>query len=337
MWGADFIGGARVITSPRGTGTQDRQGLNQIPDVAGTIIQVEEHLIHVQHDFDGSIGLYSKNDLLPSPTFPIGMRCRTVESPIAPRDWDETQVAARKFGVSGAIREKGPFPNTWVVGGHGFRAIYEEREVEALLGDPHVYNKHYDLRRNGDCVCGHEYYRHFDSYTENMDPIGCKYCDCGTFREVQSHTKLREEHNPVEKTHPFTNMDTGEQLTGSQMAAQDLPVRPLTLDEEKQERGHAQAMLDEDDPNSNNPQIVWVRKLLRAYATLDEARRQVPAKTEWEAIDFSTARLKVPGGWLYRTRAFKALTHYENFPNEFAVTAESTVFIPDPLPVTIVP
>jgi len=27
------------------------------------------------------------------------------------------------------------------------------------------------------CQCGHEYYRHFDSY-EKMSPVGCKYCSC---------------------------------------------------------------------------------------------------------------------------------------------------------------
>jgi hypothetical protein len=30
--------------------------------------------------------------------------------------------------------------------------------------------------------CQHMYYRHFDSY-EDMEPVGCKYCDCYTFVE----------------------------------------------------------------------------------------------------------------------------------------------------------
>lgn len=30
------------------------------------------------------------------------------------------------------------------------------------------------------CLCGHPYYRHFDSY-DSMRPIGCKYCDCGAW------------------------------------------------------------------------------------------------------------------------------------------------------------
>ena len=33
------------------------------------------------------------------------------------------------------------------------------------------------------CKCGHEYYRHFDTY-DNMDSCGCKYCKCSEFQEV---------------------------------------------------------------------------------------------------------------------------------------------------------
>lgn len=33
------------------------------------------------------------------------------------------------------------------------------------------------------CECGHPYHRHFDSY-EDMEPVGCKYCDCWTFKEA---------------------------------------------------------------------------------------------------------------------------------------------------------
>lgn len=32
------------------------------------------------------------------------------------------------------------------------------------------------------CKCGHAYYRHFDTY-EDMLPVGCKYCECGNFKE----------------------------------------------------------------------------------------------------------------------------------------------------------
>ncbi|QIN94725.1 hypothetical protein PP460_gp077 [Streptomyces phage Muntaha] len=30
--------------------------------------------------------------------------------------------------------------------------------------------------------CEHVYHRHFDSY-EDMEPVGCKYCDCFHFEE----------------------------------------------------------------------------------------------------------------------------------------------------------
>jgi hypothetical protein len=30
------------------------------------------------------------------------------------------------------------------------------------------------------CECEHTYYRHFDPY-EQMDPVGCKYCQCDEF------------------------------------------------------------------------------------------------------------------------------------------------------------
>ena len=32
------------------------------------------------------------------------------------------------------------------------------------------------------CECGHTYYRHFDTH-EDMEPVGCKYCSCGAFKE----------------------------------------------------------------------------------------------------------------------------------------------------------
>ena len=38
------------------------------------------------------------------------------------------------------------------------------------------------------CTCGHPYFRHFDSY-EDMDPVGCKYCQCGAFVLVECQQK----------------------------------------------------------------------------------------------------------------------------------------------------
>lgn len=34
------------------------------------------------------------------------------------------------------------------------------------------------------CKCGHPYYRHFDTYDE-MEAVGCKYCDCYEFEEKE--------------------------------------------------------------------------------------------------------------------------------------------------------
>lgn len=57
-----------------------------------------------------------------------------------------------------------------------------EREYNPAYGDDRV------------CVCGHAYYRHFDSY-ENNDPVGCKYCGCGTFRERATAVRWILEEN----------------------------------------------------------------------------------------------------------------------------------------------
>jgi len=39
------------------------------------------------------------------------------------------------------------------------------------------------------CECGHPYYRHFDTY-EDMDPVGCKYCECFTFDELITELRV---------------------------------------------------------------------------------------------------------------------------------------------------
>lgn len=38
------------------------------------------------------------------------------------------------------------------------------------------------------CVCGHVYYRHFDSYYDEVFPVGCKYCPCSTFETKTEST-----------------------------------------------------------------------------------------------------------------------------------------------------
>ena len=71
---------------------------------------------------------------------------------------------------------------------------------EPIAGTYRVEPDPYDAAFGDDrlCVCGtglpswgnspyerghHTYYRHFDSY-DNMRAVGCKYCGCGTFKEV---------------------------------------------------------------------------------------------------------------------------------------------------------
>ncbi len=54
----------------------------------------------------------------------------------------------------------------------------EKGKLSALLNPYFTYDPKFGDNRV--CVCGHAYYRHFDSY-ENMEPIGCKYCPCRTF------------------------------------------------------------------------------------------------------------------------------------------------------------
>lgn len=44
-----------------------------------------------------------------------------------------------------------------------------------------AYNPEYGDTRI--CKCGHHYYRHFDGYEDDA-PVGCKYCQCGTFVEA---------------------------------------------------------------------------------------------------------------------------------------------------------
>ena len=45
------------------------------------------------------------------------------------------------------------------------------------------YNPNYGDDRI--CMCGHPYYRHFDTY-EDMEACGCKYCRCNNFKEKET-------------------------------------------------------------------------------------------------------------------------------------------------------
>lgn len=55
---------------------------------------------------------------------------------------------------------------------------YLEYEYKEII---RKYNPKYGDDRV--CICGHTYYRHFDSW-EDMADCGCKYCGCNNFVEA---------------------------------------------------------------------------------------------------------------------------------------------------------
>jgi hypothetical protein len=54
--------------------------------------------------------------------------------------------------------------------------VLEEERQREIAYDPNFGDKKL-------CICGHPYYRHFDTY-DDMEPIGCKYCECMEFKEA---------------------------------------------------------------------------------------------------------------------------------------------------------
>jgi|SRR5579862_1635846 len=56
--------------------------------------------------------------------------------------------------------------------------IYHRNAAEEKTDVSKVYNS--DFGDSKVCDCGHTYYRHFDSYNE-MENVGCKYCECASF------------------------------------------------------------------------------------------------------------------------------------------------------------
>lgn len=54
-------------------------------------------------------------------------------------------------------------------------------EVKREANGPEFYDP--NVGDELECQCGHEYYRHFDTY-DMMRPVGCKYCHCQDFRPV---------------------------------------------------------------------------------------------------------------------------------------------------------
>lgn len=51
------------------------------------------------------------------------------------------------------------------------------------------YNPKYGDNRI--CECGHSYERHFDTY-DDMEVVGCKYCECETFVEDKKYKAFKE-------------------------------------------------------------------------------------------------------------------------------------------------
>lgn len=71
---------------------------------------------------------------------------------------------------------------------HGEKEMKEEKPyiIETITIKKKKYNPNYGDKRM--CVCGHTYYRHFDSWND-MEAVGCKYCGCQQFVEAKSEDK----------------------------------------------------------------------------------------------------------------------------------------------------
>ena len=76
------------------------------------------------------------------------------------------------------------------------RILNEENHPDSTVESPYIkvllpeylgYNPRYGDDRI--CICGHSYYRHFDTY-DNMRNVGCKYCQCSEF--VEDLNKLKK-------------------------------------------------------------------------------------------------------------------------------------------------
>ena len=69
--------------------------------------------------------------------------------------------------------------------------------------------------------------------------------------------------------HPSPFFDgAGNRISPLEFARQALPIRPLTENEEWEDRSHADRLLGEG--TCSNP--LWLHRLLRVYATLDRER-----------------------------------------------------------------
>lgn len=69
-----------------------------------------------------------------------------------------------------------------------------------LEGETIIQHREYnpDYGDNRVCICGHSYYRHFDSYND-MENTGCKYCLCTEFIEKEVKVVMTDVEKRIEK------------------------------------------------------------------------------------------------------------------------------------------
>lgn len=90
------------------------------------------------------------------------------------------------LGRLGCTRAKGDWSKVDQIIRQVFKDVDIEINVYTLENEmdqfcwPMYWNRYGDDKK---CVCGHSYYRHFDTY-EQMYPIGCKYCECYKFQRA---------------------------------------------------------------------------------------------------------------------------------------------------------
>lgn len=104
-----------------------------------------------------------------------------------------------------------------------FVRLIEQEEITSHPSYVHVESSESELAEqydpnygdNKECLCGHPYYRHFDTY-EDMSPIGCKYCHQDDDKHIYDHScpgfKAKDGDEPKGKVGVFK----GNTLIGSQ-------------------------------------------------------------------------------------------------------------------------
>jgi hypothetical protein len=98
-----------------------------------------------------------------------------VIDPNASYDWDNVIPVCRRCAAE--IRKQvkpGEFGTPFSTDElYGHREKFMDYLKRAFGGPSMIYMD--DFGDDRLCVCGHPYYRHFDTY-EDMAPVGCKYC-----------------------------------------------------------------------------------------------------------------------------------------------------------------